>query len=123
MTCGAVAREISPKRECPAKSPSKSPGTFPTRCGNAITSSSLRIRSRTSPERTGRPGFLRHLPGPEQTEASAMPRYDRFRPVPGELVRYQGRSEEHTSELQSHSDLVCRLLLEKKNNKNHEPDV
>src|SRR5437588_8247957 len=25
------------------------------------------------------------------------------------------RSEEHTSELQSHSDLVCRLLLEKKN--------
>src|SRR5438034_3009474 len=26
----------------------------------------------------------------------------------------QWRSEEHTSELQSHSDLVCRLLLEKK---------
>src|SRR5947207_10278263 len=26
----------------------------------------------------------------------------------------QIRSEEHTSELQSHSDLVCRLLLEKK---------
>src|SRR5260221_2475125 len=29
------------------------------------------------------------------------------------------RSEEHTSELQSHSDLVCRLLLEKKKNKMH----
>src|SRR5438034_7816554 len=29
------------------------------------------------------------------------------------LLRF--RSEEHTSELQSHSDLVCRLLLEKKN--------
>src|SRR5438132_13315665 len=29
-----------------------------------------------------------------------------------ELIAY--RSEEHTSELQSHSDLVCRLLLEKK---------
>src|SRR2546421_9452342 len=28
----------------------------------------------------------------------------------------QGRSEEHTSELQSRSDLVCRLLLEKKTN-------
>src|SRR5260221_8178838 len=28
--------------------------------------------------------------------------------------RSQDRSEEHTSELQSHSDLVCRLLLEKK---------
>src|SRR5215211_9526041 len=32
------------------------------------------------------------------------------------------RSEEHTSELQSHSDLVCRLLLEKKKQtKQHEP--
>src|SRR5437773_3947100 len=27
------------------------------------------------------------------------------------------RSEEHTSELQSHHDLVCRLLLEKKNDR------
>src|SRR5438034_2714885 len=31
--------------------------------------------------------------------------------------RTSGRSEEHTSELQSHSDLVCRLLLEKKKKK------
>src|SRR5260221_7251304 len=35
-----------------------------------------------------------------------------------EAVEWDGlrgrRSEEHTSELQSHSDLVCRLLLEKK---------
>src|SRR2546430_13743790 len=29
------------------------------------------------------------------------------------------RSEEHTSELQSQSNLVCRLLLEKKNNEYH----
>src|SRR5260221_8957716 len=29
-------------------------------------------------------------------------------------ARFPKRSEEHTSELQSHSDLVCRLLLEKK---------
>src|SRR2546427_4119887 len=29
-----------------------------------------------------------------------------------------GRSEEHTSELQSQSNLVCRLLLEKKKKKN-----
>src|SRR5688572_30890727 len=32
----------------------------------------------------------------------------------GLFVRYR-RSEEHTSELQSQSNLVCRLLLEKKN--------
>src|SRR5476649_3050935 len=31
--------------------------------------------------------------------------------------RKPARSEEHTSELQSHSDLVCRLLLEKKKKK------
>src|SRR5947207_12038882 len=32
------------------------------------------------------------------------------------IIRYRAiRSEEHTSELQSHSDLVCRLRLEKKN--------
>src|SRR2546421_8636347 len=43
--------------------------------------------------------------------------YDREPPFPG--VPHRGRasdrrSEEHTSELQSRSDLVCRLLLEKK---------
>src|SRR2546421_2002456 len=32
----------------------------------------------------------------------------------GSLVSRTTRSEEHTSELQSRSDLVCRLLLEKK---------
>src|SRR5436190_23766021 len=36
----------------------------------------------------------------------------------GECVAQAVRSEEHTSELQSHSDLVCRLLLEKKKKKN-----
>src|SRR5260370_30810593 len=34
-----------------------------------------------------------------------------------EIGRGLQRSEEHTSELQSHLNLVCRLLLEKKNNK------
>src|SRR5437588_1541242 len=43
------------------------------------------------------------------------------RTAPKPSLRFQGpdfpsahRSEEHTSELQSHSDIVCRLLLEKK---------
>src|SRR5690242_20906782 len=49
---------------------------------------------------------------------------DRLEP---ELLQYSraffhgrpiGRSEEHTSELQSHVNLVCRLLLEKKKKKN-----
>src|SRR5260221_8053068 len=37
------------------------------------------------------------------------------RPTYLDAVPAEPRSEEHTSELQSHSDLVCRLLLEKKN--------
>src|SRR5260221_2499494 len=39
-------------------------------------------------------------------EDALVARWPRFEP--------DLRSEEHTSELQSHSDLVCRLLLEKK---------
>src|SRR5260221_6369321 len=39
---------------------------------------------------------------------------DRVRHEMFEMVMARTRSEEHTSELQSHSDLVCRLLLEKK---------
>src|SRR2546422_6264712 len=34
---------------------------------------------------------------------------------------HDSRSEEHTSELQSRLHLVCRLLLEKKKNKNSQP--
>src|SRR5688572_31641024 len=41
------------------------------------------------------------------------PKVDRRRPRRTSLRRR--RSEEHTSELQSQSNLVCRLLLEKKN--------
>src|SRR5947207_6025955 len=43
---------------------------------------------------------------------SLMARSIRTRPM-------RNRSEEHTSELQSHSDLVCRLLLEKKKHNIH----
>src|SRR5438034_7723375 len=37
--------------------------------------------------------------------------------------RGRHRSEEHTSELQSHSDLVCRLLLEKKKKKDRTTNI
>src|SRR2546430_12560520 len=37
-----------------------------------------------------------------------------FAPREARTLRVQPRSEEHTSELQSQSNLVCRLLLEKK---------
>src|SRR5690242_21219885 len=36
-----------------------------------------------------------------------------------DVIQFDERSEEHTSELQSHVNLVCRLLLEKKKNTTH----
>src|SRR5436190_6776315 len=73
---------------------------------------------------------------PATTEIYTLSLHDAlpiYRPRPGAQERRQGRagdaagsgqrnlwkvrSEEHTSELQSHSDLVCRLLLEKKKKK------
>src|SRR5438067_13496966 len=41
--------------------------------------------------------------------------------IGGVALGIHRRSEEHTSELQSRFDLVCRLLLEKKNHKRREP--
>src|SRR4051812_49794924 len=55
-----------------------------------------RARAAVAPV-TGRPGGARYRP-----RASLRP--------------CRSRSEEHTSELQSHVNLVCRLLLEKKKN-------
>src|SRR2546427_6721289 len=48
-----------------------------------------------------------------------------FSPAELEAVDAHGelRSEEHTSELQSQSNLVCRLLLEKKKKKENESDA
>src|SRR5438034_6215866 len=47
-------------------------------------------------------------------DVAVLPRWMR---VWQALDYFAGGSEEHTSELQSHSDLVCRLLLEKKKEK------
>src|SRR2546430_5700935 len=42
----------------------------------------------------------------------------RFKKLKMAKTKHRNRSEEHTSELQSQSNLVCRLLLEKKNTNN-----
>src|SRR5438034_6626992 len=49
--------------------------------------------------------------GPGEAPRGEAPRTEAAKPAE------PARSEEHTSELQSHSDLVCRLLLEKKKNR------
>src|SRR2546430_12422240 len=48
-------------------------------------------------------------PPPRRADPPTRPRCGR-----GGARRHPARSEEHTSELQSQSNLVCRLLLEKK---------
>src|SRR5437667_6063687 len=54
--------------------------------------------------RSGRPGF-----------STVLHKVAEFWRTDPDGLRRQARSEEHTSELQSHHDLVCRLLLENKN--------
>src|SRR2546427_6884623 len=51
---------------------------------------------------------------PEGDRSETMDHRDQTQPMTAVL---ETRSEEHTSELQSQSNLVCRLLLEKKNDK------
>src|SRR5947207_8144320 len=73
------------------------------------------FRSPPHPRGTGKTSrhARRHLPkGAKQDPGPRHP------PASGRGPDRQRRSEEHTSELQSHSDLVCRLLLEKKKHKN-----
>src|SRR5438132_4252356 len=69
------------------------------------------------PDRLGRPLEA------EEPPAVAVLEHEHGEPEGGahrEAVQeHRFRSEEHTSELQSHSDLVCRLLLEKKKKKKH----
>src|SRR5438034_7504428 len=69
--------------------------SFPTRRSSDLT-----------PPRSSRsPSHQRGLPPGRRVAERLSP--------PPPLMRSAERSEEHTSELQSHSDLVCRLLLEK----------
>src|SRR5206468_2214950 len=68
------------------------------------------------------PGLIRRAPRLEPfAVAGSVPCEHRMKLVPVDRAdqimlrgRVPARSEEHTSELQSRSDLVCRLLLEKK---------
>src|SRR5438034_6283911 len=86
-----------------------------------------------NPGGTGRPRFaISARPAPLPPRMSRIAAEPSARPSPNEYThrssagtadqlgitaRSGARSEEHTSELQSHSDLVCRLLLEKKKKK------
>src|SRR5437773_9451328 len=75
-----------------------------------------RIRRISSSESARRSRPLKRTRPPTMRPAGAAMR----RMTESALTLLPQRSEEHTSELQSHHDLVCRLLLEKKKKKtNH----
>src|SRR3712207_7305689 len=61
------------------------------------------------------PAVAGHL-GSEDPRQRLVGELDRREMARFERARVGGRSEEHTSELQSRQYLVCRLLLEKKKN-------
>src|SRR5947207_7638187 len=111
--------------------------------GKSLTSGNSRFRKSIPSERSARPlktcwdcggtwnkRSKKRLPDPHQRALRRAPeRLLRKLPPHAMLptlrqnrgrhpkLRQPKRSEEHTSELQSHSDLVCRLLLEKKKKK------
>src|SRR5260370_6628678 len=68
-------------------------------------------------------GICRHHSRKHRSQVSRTQHglFNPFQPLRGHANRKNTRSEEHTSELQSHLNLVCRLLLEKKKKKMIEP--
>src|SRR5204863_6735185 len=76
-------------------------------------------RAARAEEQEARPGGAEHAGERRRDGADARQEFaEHQRPAAPTLVMQRGlphaRSEEHTSELQSRRDLVCRLLLEKK---------
>src|SRR2546427_7409947 len=65
------------------------------------------------------------IPGSQRTDGPGSLRSFVGEPADGlwTLTMIDNRSEEHTSELQSQSNLVCRLLLEKKKHTNMRDSV
>src|SRR4051812_49874962 len=65
-----------------------------------------------------------HIPLNGRSTPGVRARLQFVAPLPADTGEHRGsiRSEEHTSELQSHVNLVCRLLLEKKKTRQTQHD-
>src|SRR5207249_9596764 len=72
----------------------------------------LQAAAKSAPRRKSRFPCMMCKEGPAREHSASAPTTDALNGSP----RSSSRSEEHTSELQSRFDLVCRLLLEKKKN-------
>src|SRR5699024_12230302 len=103
--------------------------TRPNHPGDSL-SAGHRPRHRGGPSRlNGHSGgtslAMEQCERPPTSPGGGAHEHDRFHPrrrdrlVEGRRTALANRSEEHTSELQSRFDLVCRLLLETKNSQAH----
>src|SRR5690242_21550857 len=102
LGCAAATRLTNPWAKARTSSASG-----PTRIGtNTCTPRLPEVFTKDSSSRDSRPSF---------TKNAARAASENFSDCGSRSKQTQsGRSEEHTSELQSHVNLVCRLLLEKK---------
>src|SRR5690606_41214080 len=89
------------------------PHSFPTRRSSDLDAALVLPRSRRQP--ADRRRGIRPPPGPPDRRLTPQEEGRRVLWSRGRHVEELLRSEEHTSELQSRENLVCRLLLEKKN--------
>src|SRR5436309_6206134 len=91
--------------------------SFPTRRSSDLGTDGLCNTGRTAPAGSPRRPLYPSANAPGRQRGMAVPGGPGWR---SERVRAP-RSEEHTSELQSRENLVCRLLLEKKKEKDSMP--
>src|SRR5207247_3871406 len=98
-----------------ADAPHREYHSVPTRRSSDLPDRQSRSSMTTTPTTARMTETAPHESINRQKQAGSLTEQART-PTPHPLVHSSARSEEHTSELQSRVDLVCRLLLEKQNN-------
>src|SRR5690606_41939380 len=90
--------------------------SFPTRRSSDLAPASEAGPPRADPAVLARRKMLprRGVRGSTEAKLRMLQEFRESQPAPKEEKAKEERSEEHTSELQSRENLVCRLLLEKK---------
>src|SRR5438132_9532497 len=96
---------LNTSRYCSSRNAFVHRSMFLPRSSMPATTSSMPLYTSGSPPQIETTGAGHCAPASMHSSTVSLALFDSYSRI---------RSEEHTSELQSHSDLVCRLLLEKK---------